>query len=85
MRSSELKISIPVESYDEKTTENYRYCYIAEKRIISKLSKIWMPNIIAEIEDMKISRSYLLYFPRNKPSESVTIGSGQVGSSTIRP
>jgi len=28
----EFKISIPVETYDEKTTENYRNRYAAEKR-----------------------------------------------------
>ena len=27
-----------------KTAENYRNCYVAEKRIISKLSKISLPN-----------------------------------------
>ena len=51
MKSSELKISISVESYDEKTAENYRDCYVAEKRIVSKLSKISMPNLIVQIED----------------------------------
>ena len=44
MKPSELKISISVESYDEKTAENDRNCYVAEKRIVSKLSKISMPN-----------------------------------------
>ena len=38
MKPSELKISISVESYDEKTAENYRNCYVAEKRIVYKLS-----------------------------------------------
>ena len=44
MEPSEFKIS--VESYDEKTTENYRNCDV------------------------------VLYSPRNKPSKSVTVGSG---------
>ena len=40
-----IKISILVESYDEKTAENYRNCYVAaEKRIVLKLSKIFIPN-----------------------------------------
>ena len=43
MKPSEYKISIVVESYDEKTAENYQNCYIAEKRIVSKLSKISIP------------------------------------------
>ena len=42
MDPSEFKISILVVSYDEKTAEIYRYCYVAEKRIVSKLLKI--PN-----------------------------------------
>ena len=38
-----LKISFSVESY-EKTAENYQNCYVAEKRIVHKLSKISIPN-----------------------------------------
>ena len=34
MKPSELEFSISVESYDEKTAENYRNCYVAEKRIV---------------------------------------------------
>ena len=37
MEPSELKNSISVEKYDEKTAENYRNYYVAEKRIFSKL------------------------------------------------
>ena len=44
MRESEFQISISVESYDEKTAENYGNCYIAEKRIVSKLSTISIQN-----------------------------------------
>ena len=43
--SSEFKIFISVEGYDEKAAENYRHCYVAEKHILSKLSKISIPNI----------------------------------------
>ena len=35
-----IKNSFSVESYDEKTAENYRNCYVVEKCIISKLPKI---------------------------------------------
>ena len=42
MKTSELNIFISVESYDEKTAENYRNCYVAEKRIV----------LIAEIYDL---------------------------------
>ena len=72
MKPSEFNISLSVKSYNEKTVENYRNCYVAEKPIASKLSKISIPNLIAQIgglnEDCaKISLFYLLYFLRNKP------------------
>ena len=35
--TSEFKIFILVESFDEQTVENNRNCYVAEKRIGSKL------------------------------------------------
>ena len=44
MKPSEFEIYISVESYGEKTTENDQNCYVAEKRIISKLSKILILN-----------------------------------------
>ena len=67
MKPSELKKFISVESYDEKTAENYLNCYVVEKRLVSKLSKISIPNLIALMEDLnedcvKISHPYLLYF-----------------------
>ena len=37
MKSSEFKISISVESYDEEIAENCRNFYVAEKHIVSKL------------------------------------------------
>ena len=40
MKQSELKKFISVESYDERTVENYRNCYLTEKRMVSKLSYI---------------------------------------------
>ena len=39
MQKAKFKISISVESYDGKTTENYRNCCVAEKRIIYKTVK----------------------------------------------
>ena len=39
MKPLEFKIPISLESYDEKTADNYRNCYVAKKRIVSKLSK----------------------------------------------
>ena len=45
MKTSKFKIVISVESYDDKTAEKYRNCYAAEKRIVSKLSKISMTNL----------------------------------------
>ena len=50
MKPSELKISISVKSYDEKTAERYRNFYVAEKRIVFKLSMIRSLILIAQIE-----------------------------------
>ena len=44
MKPSEFKIFISVEIYDETTAVNYQNCYVAEERIVSKLSKISIPN-----------------------------------------
>ena len=44
MEPSEFKISVLVESYDEKTAENFRNCDLVVKRIAFKLSKISIPN-----------------------------------------
>jgi len=44
MKPSELKNYIFVKSYDGKTAENYRNCYLAEKPIVFKLSKISIPK-----------------------------------------
>ena len=40
MKLSEFKISVSVESYHEKIAEIYQNYYVAEKHIVSKLSKI---------------------------------------------
>ena len=37
-------MSVSVESYDEKTAENYQNYYVAEKSITSKLLNISIPN-----------------------------------------
>ena len=44
MKQSEFQISISVDGYDEKTSENYQNCYVSEKGIVSKLSKISITN-----------------------------------------
>ena len=69
MKPAEFKMSISNE-------ENYQNCYIAEKRIVSKLSRILSSNINSkngrlEWRLCQISRPYLLYFPRNKPSREL--------------
>ena len=73
MKPSEFKIFISVESCDEKTTENYQNCYVGEKRILN-FQRYRSYILIAKIE---FSRLYLLYFPRNEPSNSVTAGLGR--------
>ena len=52
MKPSELKKSFSVESYDEKTAENYRNCYVAKKRIVSKLSKVLILKFDSPNEDL---------------------------------
>ena len=47
MKPSEFKFSISVESYDEKTAENYRNGYVAEKRIVSNMSKILILKFVS--------------------------------------
>ena len=49
MKASGLQISHSVESYDEKAAENDRNCYVAEKRIVSELSKIIVSNLNSTI------------------------------------
>ena len=44
MKPTQFKISVSVETYDEKTVENYRNCYDAEKRIAYKLGKRSIPK-----------------------------------------
>ena len=55
MKPSKLIISILVESYDEKTAETYRNYYVAGKRILSKLSKISILNLISQIDALNKS------------------------------
>ena len=46
MKSSEFKISLSIESYDKKKyAENHRNCFDVEKRIVSKITKISIPNV----------------------------------------
>ena len=52
LKASKFQISISVESCDEKTAENYRNCYVADMRIVSKISKISIPNLIEQIEHL---------------------------------
>ena len=82
MKPLEFKISFLVESYDETTVE------------MAKLPKsAQFPNyqiyqfqiFIAQIKDLNkdcvnILFPHLLCFPNNKPTKSVTIGLGRIGS-----
>ena len=49
MKPSEFKISLLVESYDEKTAENVWNCYDSKKSIVSKPSKISITNFDSTI------------------------------------
>ena len=52
MEPSDFKVSVSVESYDEKTAENYQDCYNAEKPIISKLSMISISSFDRKNKDL---------------------------------
>ena len=45
MKLSESKISFSVKSNDEKSAENYGNFDVAEKSIVSKISKILIPKL----------------------------------------
>ena len=82
MKPSQFKISISVESYHEKTDENYQNSYIVEKGLFPNYQRYLSQIVIVQIEDsnedcVKIQRPYLLYFPRYKPSKSVTVEPGR--------
>ena len=90
MKPSEIKISLLVKSHDEKTAENFRNSYVAQKRIVSKLSKFVIQILIAQIGDLnkdcvEISLPYTLNFPRNKRSKRVTVGSDRAGPGRVGP
>ena len=75
MIPTEFKISNLIESYEEKTAENYRNCDVTEKRIISKLTKISILNFNSMNENLELrlyqNFTFLLYFPRNKLLKSI--------------
>jgi len=52
MKFPEFKILISIKSCDEKTAQNYQNCYVAEKHIVSKLSKISSQSLVAQFEDV---------------------------------
>ena len=68
MKPSEFEISNSVKSIDKKTVENWRNFNDDEKRIVSKLYEISIPNFdrIIQFYDLnqdfiKILRPYLFY------------------------
>ena len=78
------KFSFQAKVMMKKLLKNYRNCYVAEKCLNSiLLKKRYQFQIsIAQIEDLNencanISRSYHLYFQRNKPLKTVTVGPSQ--------
>ena len=64
MKLSEFKIFLSVKSYDEKNAETYRNDYVVEKHIVSKLSKLSIPNFGTQIEDLNkiVSKFRVLVF-----------------------
>ena len=85
MKPSEFEIFFSVESYDKKTPENCQNCCVAEKRIVSKLSRYKSLILITHIEDLnkhcvKILNPYiniLREISRQISSRSGRFGLGQ--------
>ena len=74
------KFSFSVESYDENTAENDWNCYVAEKGIVLNYRRYKSKCLIAKIEDMNNYYAYILNFPKNNLSKSVTVGLSWTGS-----
>ena len=82
MQPSEFKNSILFDSYDENTAENYRNCYVSEKRIVN-YQKYQPQILVAQIKELnedcvKNLRPYFLYFPRNKAAKSFMVEPSRV-------
>ena len=60
MKPSELKISISVESYDEKNAENWQNCYLAEIHIVSEDSKFYIQLEVMMKKLSKITEIFML-------------------------
>ena len=77
MQQSEFNISISVESYDEKTAENDRNCYVAKKRIVSKLS---MKTRIKIVSNIYVPIFYTFQeICRQRALQSGRVGPGRAG------
>ena len=79
MKPSEFEIFISVKSYDQKTAESYLNCYVAEKPIVFKPSKILIQNLIAQIEDLnkdsvKFLRPYFYTFRETNGERALLSG-----------
>ena len=76
MKKSVFEIPISDESYNKKTAENCRKFYDAEKRIVSKLSKISIPNFDSRIRkhELRLCHNFtflsLFYFRHYKQLKS---------------
>ena len=84
MKPSELKISTSVESYDEKTAEKIEISTLPKNAYFPNNQRYLFKIMKAQVEDLnedfyEILRPHLLYFLRNKPSKSVTLGPGRAG------
>ena len=80
MQLLDIKNSISVESYDEKNKLNY---YVRKSDQFPNYQRYQIQMLIAQIQYLnencvKISRSYLFYFSRNKTSKCVTVASSLI-------
>ena len=86
MKPSEFKISISSKVMIKKGLKITEIATLPKSELFLNHQKYRSQFLIAEIVDLKegcvqIVRLYLSYFPSNKPSKRLTIGSGPAGPS----
>ena len=79
MKPSEFKISISVESYNEKLLKITKILTLPKSRQFPNYQRYRSQILIAQIQDIHmryVKNSYHINFSRNELSKSVTVGSG---------
>ena len=73
IKQSGFKVSISVESYDKNDWKLPKLLHMETHSFHTILAQI---GVLSK-DCIKISRPYLINFPKNKSSKNVTVGSGQ--------